>query len=50
MIHTGNEILGVGKKVADNRIAYFLNFEKISHVESGRYNHMSLVFNWFFKI
>ena len=31
----GNEFLGVGKNVADNRIAYFLVFEKISDVESS---------------
>ena len=28
MMFTGNQFLGVGKKVADIRIAYFLNFLK----------------------
>ena len=42
-ILVGNKFLCVEKKVANNRIAYFLISEKISDVESSRCNHVWII-------
>ena len=47
---TGNEYLCVGKKIADNRTAYFLIIGNVSDLEPNYYDQMGkiLIFQFIF--